>query len=119
MCPAPFTLKILSGKLWWVLFGRIPLLRHRPRACARPRAWWGAWEASLDARVTASLAPRLSGWDCNGWTISPLLGKFFLGLLTIRCPAIELMGKDQLWGERAGVRGKSASVQAAAQKLGC
>src|SRR6266852_375493 len=99
MCRARFILKRSSGKRWSVSSARTRLRRRSRPVSVKRFGWWRAWAVFLDARGMESRARKRFGLGCSAWMTSAPPGTFFPKCSTIRCPATELMGNDQL-GER-------------------
>src|SRR5712692_3855843 len=96
MCLARFILKRSSGKRWSVSSARTRLRRRSRPVSVKRFGWWRAWAVFLDARGTESRARKRFGLGCSAWMTSAPPGTFFPKCSNIRCPATELMGKDQL-----------------------
>src|SRR5712692_2919148 len=95
MCRARFILKRSSGKRWSVSSARTRLRRRSRPVSVKRFGWWRAWAVFLDARGTENRARKRFGLGCSAWMTSAPPGTFFPKCSTIRCPATELMGKDQ------------------------
>src|SRR6266852_8792269 len=115
MCRARFILKRSSGKRWSVSSARTRLRRRSRPVSVKRFGWWRAWAVFLDARGTENRARKRFGLGCSAWMTSAPPGTFFPKCSTIRCPATELMGKDQLpkgegWGEGEGSARKTNAL---------
>src|SRR5712692_5145274 len=95
MCLARFILKRSSGKRWSVSSARTRLRRRSRPVSVKRFGWWRAWAVFVDARGTESRARKRFGLGCSAWMTSAPPGTYFPKCSNIRCPATELMGKDQ------------------------